>query len=86
MMSIPTFQSGALLAGLPSAADTVFLCRPAEDLLLWESTPRLSVAVNPLASTLQVRVRLFRYTAFIPQCWPTGISQVQACPQPTGGF
>ncbi len=60
----PAYEDGAIPAG--TAADVIIgLHLASADFSLWESTPRLAVATNPLAGTLQDRVQLRRYAAFI---------------------
>ena len=76
---IPVYLDGAIPAGANS--DDLFVLR-ADDMFLWESAPRTIVAVNPLSGSLQLRLSLHRYVAFIPQRYPTGIGRLSALPQP----
>ena len=77
---MPVYLDGAIPA--LTNADDVFFLRP-DDMFLWESDPRTIVAVNPGSGTLQLRISLHRYVAFIPQRYPSGIGRLSALPQPT---
>lgn len=53
--------------------DLVAAVRPS-DLRLWESAPRMLIDRESLSGTLQARLTLRRYVAFIPGRFPSGIS------------
>ena len=80
----PVWQSGAILTqgtAVNAATDVIFGVRP-RDMELYESAPGLMVATNPLSGTLQVRIQLHRYVAFIPDRYPNGIGVLTAIPAP----
>lgn len=75
----PVWEAGAIPAG--TSADFVVACRPSEH-LLFESAPRLTVNVEPDSGTLQVKIRMHRYVAYIPHRYPNGTSVLANIPQP----
>lgn len=77
------WQSGALNGATASVADYVYGAR-VDDLLLFEGDSRFTATVNATAGTLQVRLQLHRYVAFIGNRYPSGICAVTSIPQPTG--
>ena len=77
---MPVYLDGAIPAG--TNADDIFFLRP-DDMFLWESNPRTIVAQNPLSGSLQLRLSLHRYVAFIPHRYPNGIGRLSALPQPS---
>jgi HK97 family phage major capsid protein len=81
ILGLPTYLDGAIPAG--SSADVMVCCRPS-DMLLFESEPHFMAAVQPLAGTLQVRLSLHRYAAFIPHRYPASIGIVTGLAQPSG--
>ena len=52
-------------------------------MVLFESAERYSVMANPVSGTLQVRIQLHRYCAFIGNTYTTGLGVLKAVPQPT---
>jgi hypothetical protein len=79
VIGVPVWADGSIVAG--TTADDILLLRPS-DMYLWESTPRLIAAINPLSASLQIRLSLHRYVCFIAGRYPGGVSAVQACPAP----
>ena len=80
MLGLPTYLDGALPAG--TSPDTAVCFRPS-DMFLFEGPPRLIVAANPLSATLQIRLSLHRYVAWVPQRYPAGIGVVTNIPAPS---
>jgi HK97 family phage major capsid protein len=79
LISLPVYMDGAIPA--LTSADTIYAVRPS-DMFLFESTPRVLVASNPLAGTLGMRISLHRYVAFISDRYPQGIARVTSVPAP----
>ena len=80
IVGLPVYLSGAITAG--TAADNIYCVRPS-DMVLFESAERYSVMANPVSGTLQVRIQLHRYCAFIGNTYTTGLGVLKAVPQPT---
>lgn len=83
VLGFPVYQDGALLNLGAAGNDIVVACRPS-DMMLWESDDKFMVTVNATAGTLQARIVLARYTAFLPHRYPTGIGLLTGCTQPMG--
>lgn len=81
LIGIPTYLSGGIIQAASSAADYILVAR-VTDMLLFESTPKFTVNVNPVAGTLQVKLSLHRYVAFL-NFKPSSIAVVTSIPQPT---
>jgi hypothetical protein len=81
VLGVPVYADGAITAG--TSADPILCLRPS-DMFLFEGTPRVLAAANPLAGALQIRLSYHRYVAFVPTRYPAGIGVVTAVPQPTG--
>lgn len=88
---IPVYTEGAIpvttytagVAGTIGAkADTIY-CGRAADLYLFESPPMIQASVNATAGTLQVRVQLHRYAAFVGNLYVSAFGRVKNIPQPT---
>jgi HK97 family phage major capsid protein len=80
ILGFPAYQDGAIPAG--TNADVIIALRPS-DLLLYESTPKFSVLPDVLSGTLQVRLRLHRYVAFVIRR-PAAITVLTGLAQPSG--
>lgn len=80
VLGVPVWTDGAIPAG--TSADTAYALRPS-DMFLWESTPKFITAPNPDSGTLQMRLSMHRYVAFVPQRYPAGIGLLTGLPQPT---
>lgn len=80
VLGIPTFMDGVIPAGTNN--DTVFALRPS-DMFLWESAPKTLVTPESLSGTLQVRIRMFHYVAFMSNRYPTGIGVLKNLTQPS---
>ncbi len=80
VQGLPVYLDGAIPAG--TSADDVFAIRPS-DMFLWESAPRYITAQNPLAGTLQMRLSMHRYVAFIGSRYPSAIAKLSALPAPS---
>lgn len=74
------YLDGAITAG--TSSDYAVALR-ATDMLLYESDPGFTVNPNPLSGTLQVRLQLHRYAAFI-NTKPSSIAVLTNMPQPSG--
>ena len=81
LLGIPGYLDGAIPAG-PSP-DSILALR-VSDMFLFEGPPRLITAPNPLAGTLQIRMSLHRYVAWVPHRYPASIAAVINLPQPAG--
>jgi hypothetical protein len=75
------YLDGGIAAG--TATDEIICCRPS-DMLLFESAPKFIATPMPLSSTLQVRLSLHKYVAFVATRYPSSIGQVSALAQPSG--
>ena len=81
VIGIPTYLSGGIIQAASSSADYILVARMS-DMQLFESVPYFTVNQNPLAGTLQVKLSLHRYVAFL-NFKPSSIAVVTAIPQPT---
>lgn len=81
IIGIPCYLSGGIIGATATNADYVIVAR-VSDMLLYESDPKFAVALNPLSSSLEVRLQLRRYVAFL-NFKPSSISAVINIPQPT---
>ena len=88
---IPVYTEGAIpvttytggVAGTVGAlADTVY-CGRTSDTYLFESPPMMQASVNATAGTLQVRLSLHRYAAFVGNLYTSAYGRVLNIPQPT---
>ncbi|HXR42996.1 MAG TPA: phage major capsid protein [Acidothermaceae bacterium] len=68
-------QNITLVDGAGANQDRVYGTRP-QDYYLWESSPRMRVLQEVLSGTLQVRLQLWNYVAFMPDRYPTATSIV----------
>lgn len=78
VLGIPVWADGSIPANLGSGTnqDLVYVLRE-QDLLLWESTPRFSVAMDYSgSSTLTAKLTLRAYAAAILNRHPTGVGQL----------
>lgn len=76
----PVYLDGAITAG--ASADVAIACRPS-DMWLWESPPKFAVDQEVLSGTLQARLQLRRYAAFV-NAKSSSVCVVTAIPAPTG--
>lgn len=81
ILGLPAYMDGAISAGVN--ADSVYCVRP-DDMYLFEGPPRIIAAANPTSGTLQIRLSLHRYVAFVGARYPAGIGIVQNLPAPAG--
>ena len=81
MLGLPAYLDGALPA--QASPDTAVCLRPS-DMFLFEGAPRIITAQNPLAGTLQIRLSLHRYVAWVPHRYPASIAAVTSIPAPAG--
>ena len=81
LLGLPGYLDGALHAG--TSSDTALCLRPS-DMFLFEGPPRLIVAANPLSESLQIRLSLHRYVAFVSARYPAGLGAVTNLPAPIG--
>jgi hypothetical protein len=79
----PCFTSGAILATGATGADSIYCLRVA-DLYLFESPEMVQTSVNAMSGTLQVRLLLHHYVAFVGNLYTSSIGVVKGIPQPTG--
>lgn len=80
VLGLPAYLDGTIPAN--ANPDDVFAVRPS-DMFLWESAPRYITAQNPLSGSLQMKLSLHRYVAFIGNRYPNGIAKLSALPQPS---
>lgn len=78
--SVPVYLDGAIPAG--TNTDVAIACRPS-DMWLWESPPKFAVDQAVLSGTLQARLQLRRYAAFV-NTRSSAVCVVTAIPAPTG--
>ncbi len=76
---VPVYLDGAITAG--TSADVAITCRPS-DMLLYESTEKFAVNPDPMSGTLQVKLQLRRYVAFLVMK-ASSVCVVIALPAPT---
>ena len=81
MLGLPAYMDGAISGGLN--ADSMYCVRPS-DMYLFEGPPRIIAAANPTGGTMQIRLSLHRYAAFVSARYPFGIGFVQNIPAPPG--
>lgn len=88
---VPVYTDGAIattlytnnVAGtIGAVADTVY-CGRSRDMYLFESAPMIQASVNATAGTLEVRVSLHRYAAFVGNVYTSALGRVTSIPQPT---
>lgn len=79
ILGLPVYMDGAIPALAQS--DAAVCCRPS-DMFLFEGALRTMATVQPLSGTLQVRLSLHRYVAFVGNRYPSGIGAVTALPPP----
>lgn len=80
VVGLPVYAAGAIAGG--TSADNVYAVRPS-DMILFESRERFRVVTQALSGTLQVRIQLRRYVAFIGNTYTNGLGVLKALPQPT---
>ncbi len=88
LLGVPVYLDDALpvTRGAASNQDVIICCRP-EDFMLLESVPKLAVMSDVLSGTLQVRLIMNRYVAFLGGKYPTGISAIEGTGMiPAEGF
>jgi HK97 family phage major capsid protein len=81
LLGLPVYLDGGIAAG--TATDEIICCRPS-DMLLFESAPKFIATPMPLGGTLQMRLSLHKYVAFVATRYPSAIGQVSALAQPSG--
>jgi HK97 family phage major capsid protein len=81
VIGFPVWQAGAIPAG--TNADFVIACRPS-DYRLYEGDSQLMVSKSPLSGTLQYRISLRRYVAFIANRYPSSVALINNLAQPSG--
>ena len=74
--------AGATSGTIGAVADTIY-CGRTGDLYLFESDPMIQTSVNATAGTLQVRILLHRYAAFVGNIYTSAFGRVKSIPQPT---
>ena len=85
---IPVYTDGAIpVTNYPSGtvgalADTVY-CGRVADTYLFESAPMIQTSVNATSGTLQVRLMLHKYAAFVGNLYTSAYGRVTSIPQPT---
>ena len=84
LLGLPGYLDGALNVPSPYTSPDSMLALRASDMFLFEGPPRLMVAANPLSESLQIRLSLHRYVAFVSARYPTGIAILANLPAPTG--
>jgi HK97 family phage major capsid protein len=78
LFGLPVYLDDALPIALGAGKnqDRIIACRPS-DFMLLESEPKLGVMEDVLSGTLQVRLIMNRYAAFLGGKYPTGISAIE---------
>jgi hypothetical protein len=79
LLGVKTYLAGAIPAG--NGPDNIYFVRLA-DMLLFQSPPKVLVAPNPLSGTMQIRLRLHKYVAFVGNRFSSGLAVITNCPQP----
>ena len=79
---VTTYAGGAVSGTIGTLADTVY-CGRVADTYLFESPPMIQASVNATAGTLQVRLSLHRYVAFVGNLYTSAYGRVTSIPQPT---
>ena len=74
--------AGATSGTVGAVADTIY-CGRTGDLYLFESDPMIQTSVNATAGTLQVRILLHRYAAFVGNIYTSAFGRITSIPQPT---
>lgn len=80
LMGFKVHLAGAIPAG--ATADSIFFLRPSQ-MYLYESPARMVIAPNPLSGTMQVRLRLHKYVAFVGNRFSGGTAIITNLIQPT---
>lgn len=80
VMGFKVYLAGAIPAG--STADSIFFLRPSQ-MYLYESAPKVLVTPEPLSGTLQIRLRLHRYVAFVGNRFSGGTAIITGLVQPS---
>jgi len=78
MGNVPVYLSEGIPTNLGTGEnqDTIIACRPGGDMMLWEGDPHLNVFDEVLSGTMQARISLHAYVAFIPHRRPEGICRL----------
>ena len=76
LFGLPVYLNDALPENRNGNQDVIICCRP-KDFLLLESEPKFAVMEDVLSGTLQVRLVVNRYVAFLGGKYPTGISALE---------
>lgn len=78
MQGFPVYLNDAMPEKLGTTLnqDVIIFCRP-DDFMLLESEPKLGVMEDVTSGTLQVRLIMNRYAAFLGGKYPTGISAIE---------
>lgn len=81
MVGAPVYLSGAVISAA-TQPDSGYALRPS-DMMLFEGDPKMLVSMNSLSGTLQVRLSLRRYVAFVGNRFSGGLAVLKNMPQPT---
>jgi len=83
IMGIPVYTEGAIPVGAAGAtADTIY-CGRSGDMYLFESDPMIQTSVTAGSGTLQVKLLMHRYAAFVGNIYTSALGSVTAIPRPT---
>jgi hypothetical protein len=75
IQGLPVLVDGNIPSTLGASTDEDrILVLRTQDLLLFESSPRVRVLQEVLSGTLQVRVQIYSYIAFSAERYPTAVS------------
>jgi hypothetical protein len=76
-MGVPVVidQNITTTAGGGSNQDTIYAVR-SSDFFLWEGTMRTRVLTEILSGTLQVRLQIYNYLAFMADRYPSSITKI----------
>ena len=78
LLGIPVYLNDALplTRGAAKNQDIIVCCRP-KDFMLLESEPKLAIMEDVLSGTMEVRLIMNRYVAFLGGKYPSGVSVIQ---------
>lgn len=81
ILGLPVYVSGGIIGTTKTTADYILVMRVG-DMLLYESVPKFTVNPDVLSGTMQIRLQLHRYVAFLNTI-ASSIAIITAIPQPT---
>jgi HK97 family phage major capsid protein len=76
IMGLPVLLDGNIPATLGGGTESAILTVRTSDLYLWEGSLRTRVLTEVLSGTLQVRLQVYNYVAFMPDRLPKAIAAI----------